>query len=89
MPNRAVVSAAPCRISARCLLFVWPSHVPCSLLTVRYVAGKEEDFKQTSDRSPVTELCFRWSWNKKDDDLWWIISASARNSKLFFFCWRK
>jgi len=47
------------------------------------VAGKEEDFKQTGDQRLVAELCIRWSWNKKDDDLWWVISASARNDKLF------
>lgn len=52
----------------------------------QYVAGKEEDFEQTSDQTPETELCIRWSWNKRAGDLWWIISAPARNNKLFCFC---
>lgn len=61
----------------------------CTLLAASYVAGKEEDFEQTSDQTPVTELCICWSWNKRGHDLWWIISASARNNKLFCFCCRK
>lgn len=61
----------------------------CTLLAASYVAGKEEDFEQTSDQTPVTELCIGWSWNKRGDDLWWIISAPATNNKLFCFCCRK
>lgn len=61
----------------------------CTLLAASYVAGKEEDFGQTSDQTLVTELlCISWSWNKRGDDLWLIISAPAR-SKLFCFCYRK
>lgn len=69
----------------------WFGHVMlhCTLLAASCVAGKEEDFEQTSYQTLVAELCISWSWNKRGDDLWWIISAPARNNKLFCFCCRK
>ena len=67
MSSRAVVSAEFQHTASALFVRVMFQR---TLLTARYVVGKEEDFKQTSDQSPETELCIRWSWNIKDDDFW-------------------